>query len=429
MKEIGLQDEQEVSVRFGSRTVKGIVLLDTGLTEDFRLSPMLRMSLHCPAGYVGKITYDRSHNELHIGPLIGLLTVPFGSPESVGRTALYRGLRRAGARLKAFVYAFTSHDVDWERRLVRGTVETGCGLRCLTLPLPDVIYNRIPNRGLERTPHYRGFLRQLRAVKGTYLFNPMFFNKWQVHRWLTTIGAVDHLLPETRPLRGVADVAIMLKRHRHAYVKPVGGSLGKGILRVYKNRVGDFVVAYRQRNTNIEHRHATWESAAADILAARHHREYLVQQGLTLAQFRGRNFDVRVTMQRNGMGQWVAIGPAAKVAVSRAITTHVHNGGRVYPLLRVLREVFPGKEHLVYERIIGAGTDVALALERAMNKNLGELGLDLGITPDGGVYLFEVNAKPGRMVFAPIWARRDGWYSYYCVCAYAHYAAGFGRIG
>lgn len=428
IKEMGLWHGQELSVRFGSRRVKGVVLSKDDVAEEYWLSPLLRMKLHYPAGYNGKIVYDSAGNELHLGPLIGLLTVPFGSPLSVGRTPLYRGLRRAGARVKAFVYAFTSRDVDWEKRLVRGTVEYGNAVKCITLPLPDVIYNRIPNRGLERTPHYRSFLRQLGAVKNTYMFNPMFFNKWHVHRWLTRSGAVNHLLPETRPWRGVGDVATILKKHQHAYVKPVGGSLGAGILRVYQSKLGGFVVAYRHRHTNIEHRHATWDEAAQDLMAARHQREYLVQQGLTLAKYRGRNFDVRVTMQRNGMGEWVAIGPAAKVAVSGAITTHVHNGGRVYPLLRVLREVFSGREQLVYDRIIEAGKEVALALEKAMNTRLGELGLDLGVTPLGQVYLFEVNAKPGKMVFAAIWARRDGWYSYHCVCAYAHHAAGFGDI-
>lgn len=426
--EMGLTTGSHVKVRFGSRTVKAVVLAKADLAEEYSLSPLLRMRLHYPAGYNGKLVYDRGENELHFGPLIGLLTVPFGSSQSVGRNPMYRGLCRAASRVRAFVYAFTSRDVDWGRRLVRGTVDYGHGVRSITLPLPDVIYNRIPNRGLERTAHYRSFLRQLSSVRNTYLFNPMFFNKWHVHRWLTRSGEVNHLLPETRPWRGVSDVASILKKHQHAYVKPVGGSLGAGIMRVYQSKLGGFVVAYRHGHTNILHRHATWEAAAADLLAARHRREYLVQQGLTLAKYRGRTFDVRVTMQRNGYGEWVAIGPAAKVAVSGAITTHVHNGGRVYPLLRVLKEVFGGKEQLVYGRIIQAGKEVALALEKAMNVRLGELGLDLGVTPNGEVYLFEVNAKPGRMVFAPIWARRDGWYSYHCVCAYAHFAAGFGEI-
>lgn len=426
-KGLGIYDGQKANVRFGSSLTRAVLRV-TDKVGKMHMSPLLRARLHYPNGYVGKLIYHAEREELHIGPLIGLLTVPFGSRNSVGRSALSRGLQHAGRRVGALVYSFTSHDVDWSRRLVRASIEHGGMVSYTMLPLPDVIYNRIPNRGLERTPHYRNFLRRLSEVKHVYMFNPRFFNKWQVHRWLSAVSEVEGYLPETRPLRSVHDVETILTRHKHAYVKPVGGSLGQGIVRVYRSRGGGYVVAYRVGNSNVEHTHSTFAQAAADIFAARHRRNYLVQQGLSLARFRGRTFDVRVTMHRNGRGEWDAIGPAAKVAVTGAVTTHVHNGGRVYPLKRVLKEVFPGSEDELYARVVKAGRDVAKGLEEATNLRLGELGLDLGITPAGKVYLFEANAKPGRMVFAPMWARRDGAYSLHCVCAFAHFIAGFGPI-
>lgn len=423
---MGIDNAKHVVVRFGCSVTKAVVRLTEG--DAPLLSPLLRARLHYPSGYKGKVVYHQDHNEIHLGPLIGLLTVPLGSKASLGSTALFRGLRRHAQRVGAMVYAFTSHDVDWSRRLVRATIERNGVVSVTTLPLPDVIYNRVPNRGLERTPHYRNFLRQLSQVKHVYMFNPRFFNKWQVHRWLYTIPEVEDYLPETKPLRSSRDIEVMLAKYNHAYVKPVGGSLGQGIVRVYRRRNG-FVVAYRVGNSNVEHHHQSFAQAAADIFAARHRRNYVVQQGLSLARFRGRTFDIRVTMHRNGLGEWVAVGPAAKVAITGAITTHVHNGGRVYPLKRVLRDVFPGHEEDFYSQVVSAGRQIAKSLETSTKMRLGELGLDLGITPEGRVYMFEANAKPGRMIFAPVWARRDGAYSLYCVCAYAHYAAGFGPIG
>ncbi|MBS3949068.1 MAG: YheC/YheD family protein [Peptococcaceae bacterium] len=423
---MGVDNAQHISVRFGSAVAKAVVRLNEGDTP--LLSPLLRARLHYPAGYKGNVVYHKERDEIHLGPLIGLLTVPFGSRASVGSSALFKGLRRYGNQIGALVYAFTSHDVDWSHRLVRASVECSGALSVVTLPLPDVIYNRVPNRGLERTHHYRNFLRQLAQVKHVYMFNPRFFNKWQVHKWLSTVPEVEEYLPETKPLRSSRDIETILAKYNHAYVKPVGGSLGQGIVRVHRSKSG-FVVAYRVGHSNLEHKHHNFAQAAADIFSARHRRNYVVQQGLGLARFRGRTFDVRVTMHRNGLGEWDAVGPAAKVAITGAITTHVHNGGRVYPLKRVLREVFPGKEDELYAQVVKAGKEIAKALEKSTQMKLGELGLDLGITPEGNVYMFEANAKPGRMIFAPVWARRDGAYSLYCVCAYAHYVAGFGLIG
>ncbi|MDP3487972.1 MAG: YheC/YheD family protein, partial [Bacillota bacterium] len=369
---MGIENAQHINVRFGCAVAKAVVRLTEG--DAFLLSPLLRARLHYPTGFQGKIVYHKEREEIHLGPLIGLLTAPLGSKAGVGNSALFRGLRRYGSRVGALVYAFASQDVDWSRRLVRATIERNGATAIIWLPLPDVIYNRVPNRGLERTPHYRNFLRQLSQVKHVYMFNPRFFNKWQVHKWLSTVPEVEEYLPETKPLRSSRDIESILAKYKHAYVKPVGGSLGKGIVRVYRSRNG-FVVAYRIGHTNIEHNHQSFSQAAADIFVAHHRRNYVVQQGLSLARFRGRTFDVRVTMHRNGLGEWDAVGPAAKVAITGAITTHVHNGGRVYPLKRVLRDVFPGKEEELYSRVVNAGREIAMALEKSTQMRLGELGL------------------------------------------------------
>jgi len=421
----GLVPETEVGVRFGGEAATATLRINK---EGVRMSQALRARLHFPSSYRGRIAYHSDRREVQVGPLIGLLTVASLGQEGVPDTALFRGLRREARLLGAFAYAFAPSDVDFTRRLVRGWVERG-GIRArVFLPLPDVIYNRLPNRTLERTPLYRRFLKCVAAERHIYMFNPRFFDKWQVHRWLSMVPEARQYLPETRLLSSGNDVERILHRHGKAYVKPLGGSLGKGIVRVARGRFGGFSVCYRSGERHLEHMHASFAEALADVYAAKHRRRYLVQQGLNLAKFRGRVFDVRVTLHRNGLGEWEAVGPAAKVAAQGAVTTHVHNGGRVLPLKRVLSEAFPESSDQVYDRIVMASKKIARAIEVSSKMKLGELGLDLGLTPQGQVYLFEVNARPGRMVFAPFWARQDGRRSLRYVCSFAHYAAGFGPI-
>jgi len=423
----GLAHESDVRVRFGCEVATATVLVRQE-GDGVRMSPMLRARLYFPNSYRGKLVYHANRGELQVGPLIGLLTVAASGQEGTHDASLFRGLWREGMALGAMVYAFAPHDVDWSQRLVRGWVERRGGAERMVLPLPDVIYNRVPNRSLERTLHYRRFLRQLAEVKHTYMFNPRFFDKWQVHRWLSAMQESRQYLPETRLLASVRDMERILLRHGQAYVKPLGGSLGKGIVRVARGREGGYTVSYRLGERNLEHLHANFAEAAADVYLAKHRRRYLVQQGVTIARYHGRVFDVRVTLHRNGQGDWEVVGPAAKVAAVGAVTTHVHSGGRVYPLKKVLREVFPRDDSAVYERVLEASTKIARAIEKASHLPLGELGLDLGLTPQGEVHLFEVNARPGRMVFAPVWAKRDGRRSLHYICAFAHYVAGFGPI-
>lgn len=418
---------QDVAVRFGCCVAPATLHVEENRQRQ-RMSVLLRARLHFPSAYRGNLIYHAERSEVQIGPLIGFLTMPQGGKTGVGDSGLYNGLQAAARQVDAYTYAFTPRDVDWSSRLVRGYCRGRSGIKQLIIPLADVIYNRVANRSQERTALYRHFLRRVADEEHPYMFNPHFFNKWQVHRWLTSASDVRQYLPETRLLGGVRDMEKIVARHGHAYVKPLGGSLGKGIVRLLGLKEGGFAVGYRTGENNVLHYHTNFAEAASEVLAAKARRGYLVQQGLTLAKYRGSTFDVRVTLHKQGQGEWEIVGPAAKVAVTGAVTTHVHNGGRVYPLRKVLREVFPAQEGDIMARLLSASKRIALALEGACKQRLGELGLDLGITPRGDIYLFEVNARPGRMVFAPSWAKADGRYSLRCLAAFAHYAAGFGKV-
>lgn len=49
--------------------------------------------------------------------------------------------------------------------------------------------------------------------------------------------------------------------------------------------------------------------------------------------------------------------------------------------------------------IIRSAITIAETLEEQIDGTLGELGLDIGVDRNGRVWLFEVNAKPGRHIF------------------------------
>jgi hypothetical protein len=156
-----------------------------------------------------------------------------------------------------------------------------------------------------------------------------------------------------------------------------------------------------------------------------HPRSYVIQEGIQLATYRGRPFDVRVTLYKNGKREWIPYGLAAKIAGHGSITTHVANGGRVIPLGRALKHTFGNQADEVRERIEKAAIDLALAVERVTALELGEIGLDIGLTEQGKAAMFEANSKPGRAVFATAWNREDRWKSLLNLCDYAASLAGF----
>src|SRR5690606_12610226 len=56
-------------------------------------------------------------------------------------------------------------------------------------------------------------------------------------------------------------------------------------------------------------------------------RTYLIQQGIDLARYRRRPYDIRVSVQRGGGGNWQVTGMVGKVAGKGKYLTNVARGG------------------------------------------------------------------------------------------------------
>jgi hypothetical protein len=118
---------------------------------------------------------------------------------------------------------------------------------------------------------------------------------------------------------------------------------------------------------------------------------YMVQQGIDLATFEGHVYDLRALAQKDGEGDWVVTGMAARVAALGGIVTHVPNGGTRQPLQRVISaDSFPATRQRLYE----AARNIPAVLEEEMGQLFGELSLDLALDRHGKVWLIEANAKP-----------------------------------
>lgn len=410
----GWRTGESVSISFGSASRR--VRIQGGEEDVWQVPAGLLRSLGLmPRRWFYQL--DKERRVIRFGPLIGILT-------TWQMTPYFRSVMRAAAKRGMMAVVFRPHNLRSGPRQIDGwTMIRGSVIR-VTLPWPDVVYNRIPNRGgelLRSTRYSRSMLERANVP----VFNRRFFHKWRIHRLLRRDEQALKYLPETLPMRSLQQVPQFLRRHQAAYLKPNGGSKGQGIVRVRRLRGNSYQVSYRRGNRNYEHSCAGWAHAVPFIRRGMHPRTYVIQEGILLANYRGRPFDVRVTLYKNGKREWVPYGSAAKIAGYGSITTHVANGGRVIPLGRALRHTFGNQADEVRERIEKAAIELALAVERVTALELGEIGLDIGLTDQGKVAMFEANSKPGRAVFAAAWNREDRWQSLLHLCDYAASLAGF----
>jgi hypothetical protein len=282
--------------------------------------------------------------------------------------------------LKGFVYS--AENDSWQQRL---------------LPFPDIIYNRIPLREDEELPAVRQKIEACHKHPHVKLFNPSFFNKWDLFEWLRLSKSTKPYIPTTRKLITVTGLGRMMRKHSYLYLKPESGKAGKGIMTIKVE--AETQQPYRLKIQENK-KSATYQCSSINKLWSRIQKQsggeaYIAQQGIDLASFNERRFDLRALVQKNQRGQWDITGIGARIAGASSITTHVPRGGMIEDPEKLLVNSF--NEEQARKLLIKAkNTAVLIAkqIERASGQLLGEMSMDLGIDSVGNMWFFEANSKP-----------------------------------
>lgn len=402
-KMLKLSGRKSVNVKLGRDTVPASVRTINRSGNHVYMSAGLRRSVRIPTSGNVYLSSPDSGDAIKLGPLIGILTdsstrstsLPFGPRTAFVKQLLYL------ARKKAYFFAFTPRDINWQQETVHGWFLDGRGSWYRrVVPLPDVVYNRLPSRQAE-VGSTISTLRQRFIHKQIPYFNWSFFNKSDVYRLLENDPEALRHLPESVNNPTPERIREMLEKHQFLYYKPTGGSLGAGIYRLtYHPRRGYFV-RYRKNGGNVLMRFSAFPSLMR-LLRARHGSGlsgYVVQQGIRLIEIDNCPIDFRFHMHKNGSNEWVVAGIGAKKAGRGSVTTHVKNGGSLMTPEQALSRTFGDRAESVLNETKKVAVRLSEAIERNHKHTLGELGLDIGIDRDGEVWMFEANAKPGRSIF------------------------------
>lgn len=229
---------------------------------------------------------------------------------------------------------------------------------------------------------------------------PIPSSKWSLHKFYRKHAALRNYLPPTTILSKSAFDSY-LSSFSSIYVKPDREHRGKGIFKVWRdnNRYG---VVHEKGKTRLFH---TKKDTYNYIRLRSFNQRYILQKAIPLAKIRGRIFDVRVMMMRNGQGVWEYAGMIAKVAGNRSIISNVARGkGYALPVGTALRRSgrFNEKQitHLKSE-LIKRSYQVVAHFNRY--KYSSQIGVDFGIDRQGNLTIIEVNFDfPSHALFAKL---------------------------
>jgi hypothetical protein len=292
------------------------------------------------------------------------------------------------AKLHGAVVVFALNKVDQANRLIEGHCYDPVK-KCWRngiFSYPAAIHRTI---GLSRE-----WKNHFLSVIGDKIFNSRFFNKWEMYQWFSKEPEISPHLPYTILYHSPQDILDMLERFPKIYLKPILGLQGRGIVRInMENKM--YIFKYRERSENCSEVCEDLNQASEYIQKRFGHGRYLIQQAVDLLQYKGGLIDFRCVVQKNQSNAWVCQTIIGRSGVKNSIVSNISNGGAAFSGENILKKAFFTSE----ENIADMKNQIAAFAVTVSSKlteygiNCGSLGLDIGMDPQGRLWLIEINNR------------------------------------
>jgi hypothetical protein len=364
-----------------------------------------RLGLHAPCSL--RMRYHRASRRLSLGPLVAVL-VTRDYPQSPDRpfgaiTGFCKELVDAAQLMGGSVYFLTPAMLGGGGFSRLDAWVWADGWRRARAPVPDVVSNRLTTRKLENKTSVQHFFREVKSRFGTQVFNEKFLDKSEVFSALRRQPSLGRYLPESHLFTGFPQLRTMCARYASVFLKPVRGSLGKGIIKIVRAPAGGYAAHHATTLGTRRQQFPTLLKLYASISGRLRSSRYLVQQGLNLIEAGGRPIDFRALVQKNGSGEWIVTSIVARIADGRHFVSNIARGGTLSTVKEAVAKsnLAAGRQEAA-ARLRSAALQIASGVEAQIPAHFGELGIDLALDTSGRVWLLEVNSKPSKNDNTPL---------------------------
>lgn len=320
----------------------------------------------------------------------------------------------AGQKAGVLVYFFNLDDIDLTNKSVNGLIrirdKKGFSyIKKQPLPVPDAIHNRL---AVAKGSINDKKLNELEnSVPDIKIINRITkINKWKIYKILSRDKSASVYLPKTLKFQSPKNITDMLKEFPFVILKPVGRSLGLGVIKIIKLSSDNFKAYYNLNGKNLSIQ-GNMDFILDNLKKVMGKRLYIVQQGISLTTFEDCPFDLRVTMQKDSSSNWTLSRWYARVAAKHSIVTNLAAGGRGVKITKALYSSLGSKTEMTLNKIYKASLVICKALDEKI-KDIGDLGLDIGIDEDGNPYLIEVNFRDFKKYNDEL-GQQEGWEKMY----------------
>ncbi|MBH5317249.1 YheC/YheD family protein [Paenibacillus sp. GSMTC-2017] len=402
---------QHVGLKFGAFR-QHVKIIPVAKLNGIRISPSIAQKmgllLESQSPLHLRIHFSAVTGTLALGPLIGVLISrdfehipekPFGTI-----TMFCKELVDACKSHGAHVFFFTPNHIGENVHTVQGWIYSG-GWRQMIVPAPDIINNRLTTRKLENDPDVQHFIKETKRLYSTAVFNEKFLDKTEVFDALKKDPTLDRYLPESHYLNNFATFKSMCTKYNNVFLKPVRGSLGKGIIRLSHLEGESYLALHTTPTGSRRQIHPSLAKLYSSLAVKMKTAKFQIQQGLQLIEIQKRPVDFRALVQKNSLGKWVITSIVARTAGSQHFVSNLARGGSLSTVSAAVAKSNLGAS---INRLSASGQlrQAALTIANGIDTNIpaqfGELGIDLAIDTNGKVWLLEVNSKPSKNDNTPL---------------------------
>lgn len=331
-----------------------------------------------------KESHPREYQSFHFqveenkaGPLVGIMASP-KKEGFIGNIGLFKRLQLSLARKGGNSIVFTPDQLSDDG------MDGFCFLPAhrnwikMKAPLPDIIYNRLISH--EDEVKHLEKVHNLADLYDIPIFNPCFFDKWELYLQLKSHQELAPFLPRTS-LMNEENLAEFLQTYKEVYIKKRKSKKGIGLSCISNNGHSYILKTTSTKTLLFPSIKKLYQYFCKDGPV----HSYIIQEAIATLPFEGRKFDYRILAHANER-DFDTTGIGVRVATKQQVTTHVPAGGSIVSL-----------EDLPFELDVPAIRKLINLCGKHLSTfydNLGEFSADIGVTPDGKLFLFELNAKP-----------------------------------
>lgn len=429
VKKWKIPTNQNIIMKFGSLKQE-IKVISASVGASLRMNPVMASRLGLHHGLQLCLHYRSSNRTLSIGPLIGVMMSriytrssdrPFGA-----NTAFCKEMTDACSIFGATVIFFTPEEMNASPQSVKGHIYSGGKWSVRTFPLPNVVYNRLTSRKYENQANVQQFMKEVKSRYGTEIFNEKYLDKTEVFEALRKDKSLHSFLPESYLFKNFQMLKSMAGRHHVLFLKPITGSLGKGIIRIRKEQGGSYICHFTNLNGVRKQSFSSLAALFNTLSAKLKSQRYQLQQGLDLITAAGRPIDFRALVQKGALGKWEITSIVARIAGNQHFVSNLARGGTLSTVKEaVARSSLGASRGAISGKLRRAALEIAKGIETQIPYHFGELGIDLAVDNIGKIWLIEVNSKPSKEDNTPLNGEKKIRPSVKQLVQYARYLAKF----